>query len=176
MSRLENLLGAQSLALADRLSAAEVGSVGGTVSTTERSALVTLLAHPGRSVRWLGEVLELTSSGATRLVDRLVAAGWVTRTAGADARRRHVQLTSSGRATARAVLRARQAVLGAAVAGLSPRKRRQFEELLDEVVTGLASTRIPALHVCRMCDRAACTSEGRVCPLEHTVPGAADSD
>src|SRR5687767_8729489 len=101
MTRLENLLGAQSLALSDRLLDADVS--GAAMPGSERAALVTLLAHPDQSVRWLGDVLGLTSSGGTRLVDRLVAAGWVTRTAGDDARRRQLRLTRSGSARARTV-------------------------------------------------------------------------
>lgn len=61
--RLENLLGAQSLALADRLMSGAGESIGAGVSGSEYAALATLLAHPGRTVGWLGEVLGLTSSG-----------------------------------------------------------------------------------------------------------------
>jgi DNA-binding MarR family transcriptional regulator len=174
MARLENLLGAQALALSDRLLAAGEGS-GTAISASERAALVTLLAHPGRTTSWLGAVLGLTSSGISRLVDRLAEAGWVTRTAGADARRRQLQLTKEGRDRARDVLRARGDVLAAAVGTLSERDRIQLERLLGQVVTGLASTRLPALRMCRLCDRAACASGDRKCPLEHTV-GTDDPD
>jgi DNA-binding MarR family transcriptional regulator len=172
MSRLENLLGAQSLALADRLLAADVRSSGPQVSGSERSALVTLLAHPQGSVQWLGDVLGLTSSGATRLVDRLVAAGLVTRTAGADARSRQLRLTRTGHTLARSVLKGRNAVLRDIVEELSARERDQLERLLDKVVYSLADTRLSALQVCRLCDRAACAEDGHVCPLEHTVRSA----
>ncbi|WP_173123766.1 MarR family winged helix-turn-helix transcriptional regulator [Kibdelosporangium persicum] len=165
MSRLENLLGAQSLALADRLLAADVGPAGTGLPGSDRAALVTLLAHPGQTVRWLGDVLGLTSSGGTRLVDRLVAAGLVTRTAGGDARQRQLRLTRSGTVRARAVLRARQAVLSEVLATLTEEERHHLEELLAKIVHGLAATRMPALRVCRMCDREACDQ----CPLQHTV-------
>lgn len=147
-------------------------------SASERAAVVTLLAHPGRPVSWLGAVLGLTSSGVTRLVDRLVGAGWVTRTSGPDARSRVLQLTQAGRECALDVLRARRAALADAVAGLAAPDRAELERLLDQVVTGLATTRLPALQVCRMCDREAFASGGHRCPLEHTVPpentGSAD--
>jgi DNA-binding MarR family transcriptional regulator len=167
MSRLENLLGAQSLALADRLLAADVGSVD--MPSSDRAALVTLLAHPDQTVRWLGDVLGLTSSGGTRLVDRLVAAGWVTRTAGGDARQRRLRLTRSGYARARAVLGARRTVLAGVAGRLSTQERHQLEGLLEKVVSGLAETRMPALRVCRMCDRAACQADDHQCPLQHTM-------
>ncbi len=169
MARLENLLGAQSLALADRLVGVEVGPAGAEMAGSERAALVTLLAHPDRTVNWLGAVLGLTSSGVTRLVDRLGASGWVTRTPGPDARQRQLRLTSTGRARARAVLKAREGVLSAAVGLLSAQERAQLEQVLDKIVNGLAEDRLPALQVCRLCDRAACADQGRDCPLEHTV-------
>lgn len=168
MSRLENLLGAQALTLGDRILAADPGSAGA-LAGSERAALVTLLAHPDELVSWLGGVLGLTSSGVTRLVDRLVTAGWVTRTPGPDARGRKLRLTAAGKRRARAVLRARQRVLTDALDGLSERERIDLERLLDRMVSGLASTRRPALRVCRMCDRSACSADGQQCPLQHTV-------
>jgi DNA-binding MarR family transcriptional regulator len=168
MARLENLLGAQALALTDRLLAAE-GSQSAETSASERAALVTLLAHPDQPVSWLGGVLGLTSSGITRLVDRLVARGWVTRMAGDDARSRRVRLTQEGDVCADAVLRARHAAMAEVTGALSEADRGELERLLDLVVGGLTQTRLPALRVCRLCDRSACASGSRECPLEHTV-------
>jgi DNA-binding MarR family transcriptional regulator len=167
MARLENLLGAQALALTDRMVAAESGQPAG-ASASERAALVTLLTHPDHSVSWLGEVLRLTSSGVTRLIDRLVAAGWATRTAGVDARSRRVQLTRAGRSRAQEVLQARSAAIASALGALTERDRSELERLLDVIVGNLAETRVPAMRVCRLCDRSACASDGRECPLEHT--------
>lgn len=167
MARLENLLAAQALALTDRLYAAEGDPVGGAAS--ERAALVTLLAHPGQPVSSLGAVLGLTSSGITRLVDRLVTAGWVTRTVGTDARSRRLQLTGAGRDRARDVLRMRRTAMSDALAALTDRDRSELERLLEVIVGNLAETRLPAMQVCRLCDRGACASTGRDCPLDHTV-------
>lgn len=169
MQRLENLLGAQSLAVADQLLAASV-EAGSRASESECAALVTLLAHPGRTVGWLGAVLELTSSGVTRLVGRLDAAGWVVRSAGDDARHRRLRLTSTGRRRARQILDARRAVLGQALAVLTSREQIQLEALLDKVITAMTDERVGALHICRLCDRSACSGVARACPLQHTVP------
>jgi DNA-binding MarR family transcriptional regulator len=162
MPRLENLLGAQALGLTDRL----LGADDGGPPPSDRAALVTLLAHPDRPVAWLGDVLGLTSSGSTRLVDRLVGAGWVTRTAGADARSRRLRLTDKGHRRASAILQARQSAMGGVVAGLSQEDRGELERLLDLVVRGLADTASP-MRVCRLCDRASCTSGGLECPLDR---------
>src|SRR4051812_7620458 len=147
MPRLENLLGAQALALTDRLRSAAPGPG----ASADNAALVTLLAHPGHTVSWLGDILGLTSSGITRLVDRLDVAGWVTREPGADARSRRLRLTSAGSAQARAVLRARQAAMASALEPLSTAERHELERLLEVVVSHLAGTRVPAMQVCRLC-------------------------
>jgi DNA-binding MarR family transcriptional regulator len=170
--RLVNLLGAQALALTDRLLAAADPPDGrASESVSERAALVTMLAHPGRSVSWLGAVLGLTSSGMTRLVDRLVTADLAHRSPGADARSRTLGLTAAGRERAHAVLRARSSALEGVVEILSATDRAELERLLGLVVAGLADDRLPALQVCRLCDRAACADGDAQCPLEHTVPG-----
>ncbi len=169
MSRLENLLGAQSLALADRLLGHAHGAGAG---SSESAALVTLLAHSGRTVSWLGAVLGLTSSGVTRLVERLVVAGWVKRSTGQDARRRQLALTRAGTKRARAILAGRQAALSGALSALSVDERTALEKLLDKVVTRLAEDRLSVLRLCRLCDRSACSGGGRLCPLDHTVLGA----
>jgi DNA-binding MarR family transcriptional regulator len=167
MTRLENLLGAWSLTVTDRMTA--VGTSAG-LSGTDQAAVVTLLAHPDRPVAWLGEVLGLTSSGATRLVDRLVASGWVGRTPGNDTRQRRLRLTRSGSALARKLVDARGMVLADSLAGLSDRDRGRLEEILERLVGTSTPDLLPAMHSCRLCDRKACRSGGQDCPLDHVVP------
>lgn len=170
MARLENLLGAQALALADRLRDEAGRSAGAGVAGSDCAALVTMLAHPGQTVGWLGDVLGLTSSGATRLVERLIGSGHVEGRVGDDARRRQLTLTPAGTERAELVLSARSAALSRALAGLSRSERAQLERLLAKVIGGLAEDRMAALRVCRLCDRTACSGADRDCPLRHTVP------
>jgi DNA-binding MarR family transcriptional regulator len=155
--RLINLLGAQALALADRLGAASAPA-----------ALVHLCAYPGTSPGALRTVLGITDSGATRLVDRLVAAGLAERTAGGDGRSIAVHPTEAGRAAADEALGRRRAALARALEPLDGAERARLETLLDKVVAGLADDRPGALVVCRLCDRDACCAEPG-CPLDHTV-------
>jgi DNA-binding MarR family transcriptional regulator len=162
MARLENLLGAHALALVDRMSTGE--------APTERAALVTLLAHPGSGVGWLADVLGLTDSGGTRLVERLVADGLVARRPGADARSRVLELTPAGRRRAQEVLADREHALARAVAPLTDAERRTLERLLAKVVSGLTDDLPTAMRVCRMCDREACGVTSGRCPLGHTSP------
>jgi DNA-binding MarR family transcriptional regulator len=167
MSRLENLVGAFSLTVADRL-VDETNTRG--LSASDHAALVTLLAHPDRPVSWLGDVLGLSSSGATRLVDRLVDAGWVTRTAASDSRERRLRLTVAGKRRARNAVRERNETLASSLEVLTAAERRDLEKMLDRLVSGLTTETKPGLRTCRLCDREACRSGGRECPLDHTVP------
>jgi DNA-binding MarR family transcriptional regulator len=165
VARLENLLGAWSLTVADRMAAA--GRQAG-LSDSEQGAVVTLLAHPDRTVSWLGEVLTLTSSGATRLVDRLVKAGLVARSPGGDARQRRLRLTAPGEGVARSVLRGRIEVLAECLAPLDDLARGQLERTLEQMV-GASTQALPAaMRTCRLCDRSACRAQGHDCPLDHT--------
>jgi len=163
MARLENLLGVQALALVDRMATA--GS-----PPSEAAALVTLLAHPDCGVGWLGDVLGLTDSGATRLVERLVAEGLLRRQSGRDARTRTLRLTAQGTRRARRVLADRRRELESVLAPLSEAERRTLERLLEKVVAGLTEERMAALRSCRLCDRDACYADQATCPLHHTVP------
>src|ERR1700722_8447549 len=91
-SRLANLLAAAALGLTDRLH--ELGSEAAGVDTAAATAFVALVAFsPHGSLRTLSQILGLTHSGTVRLVDRLAAAGLVTREPGRDERSRAVTLT-----------------------------------------------------------------------------------
>ncbi len=165
MARLENLLGAWSLTVVDRMAAAgrETG-----LSASDQAAMVTLLAHPDRSVSWLGEVLALTSSGVTRLVDRLVGAGWVVRSPGDDARQRRLRLSGTGESLAQRMVDARNEALAGCVAPLDARTRDQLERALTRLL-GSSTDALPvAMRTCRLCDRTACRADGQDCPLDHT--------
>lgn len=164
MGRLENLLGAWSLNVVDRLGA--VGREAG-LSASEQAAVVTLLAHPDHTVSWLGDVLALTSSGATRLVDRLVRAGWVVRSPGGDARQRRLRLTEDGVVVAQRVVRSREDVLTQCLAPLDGRARGELEHALELLVLASTGSLLPALRACRLCDRSACRSTGHDCPLDQ---------
>src|SRR5207302_8382662 len=80
-ARTANLLGTHALAVADRLRAATEDAAG--LGGAAPAAIVSLHAFAGgRTVDFLRRVLELTPSGAVRLIDRLAAEGLVQRVRG----------------------------------------------------------------------------------------------
>jgi DNA-binding MarR family transcriptional regulator len=159
-----NLLGALSLVITDRTADAMAGA-GGRPETAAvaLSALVHFLDHP--SVDRLRQVLGLTSSGTVRLVDRLVAAGYLERGPGPDGRTTSVTLTEAGRAAAAGVIAARAAVLDGALAVLSPAEREAFGALAGKVLTGQIRAPGATRWMCRLCDVGMCRAAAGGCPV-----------
>src|SRR4051794_7022091 len=109
--RTANLLGALALEVAhaeQRAAEAVVGQSG-----AGAAAIVVIAASPGRTIEQLRGPLGLTQPGATRLVERLVGAGWVERSGPGGRRGFELRLTPAGEQLFDAMLRARRAVLAA---------------------------------------------------------------
>lgn len=83
----------------------------------------------------LARQLGVTSGGATRLVDRVLAAGWVARRAcTSDRRVQHVRLTDDGRGVLQTALAAHRRDLAEHLTSrLSPADRTQLDQLLDRL-------------------------------------------
>jgi DNA-binding MarR family transcriptional regulator len=169
-----NLLGAVSLAVADRAAAAVAAASDGTAAVagnpTAAAALSALLHFLDRpSIDKLRRVLGLTPSGAVRLVDRLAEAGLVTRGPGGDGRSRSVALTPAGRAAATRLSEARAAALGSALAGLSPAERATLDDLIGKVMAGIVAEKDGGAWLCRLCDLTACGRDEGICPTANAA-------
>lgn len=176
LDRTGNLLGALSLAVADRTSDA-AGDAAGQSQTAAiaLSALHHFLDDP--SVDLLRQVLGLTPSGAVRLVDRLQEAGYVTRRPGRDGRSVSVRLTASGRRAAERVSNARAEVLEETLSGLAPAERQVLDDLLSRVLARMIRAPGAVRWMCRLCDTGACGREKSECPVANAArerygPGA----
>ena len=106
------------------------------VITLPQFRMLAVLAELGRArSSRVARALGLDASTVTRLADRLVTAGHVTR--GGDPRHRSVvtlELTSSGEDLVSAVSGWRRRELSRIVAGLPPATRTQLTSLLGELV------------------------------------------
>ncbi len=171
--RLANLIGAWALAVTDRLEAATTAAAGR--GGQAPAALVALHEFAGGgTIEDLSQVLGLTHSAAVRLIDSLVADGYVARRPLArDRRAVSLVLTASGRAAARLIIRARAQAVETTLDGLTDAQRRSLTTLAERLTKDLASLRLeerrggaapPGGWLCRMCDFEACgRPEGR-CP------------
>jgi DNA-binding MarR family transcriptional regulator len=163
-----NLLGALSLAVTDRTSAAAGGALGQSESAAAAlSALHHFLREP--SVDLIRQVLGLTPSGAVRLIDRLEGAGYVARGPGRDGRSVTVRLTARGRRAAERVSAERARVLQDALAGLSSGERRSLDDLISRVLPGLIRGPGATRWMCRLCDTGACGREADRCPVANAA-------
>jgi DNA-binding MarR family transcriptional regulator len=169
LEREANVLGALALVVTDRTTDAMV--VAGGQSDTAAAALSALLHFLDRpTIDMLRRVLGLTSSGTVRLVDRLADAGYVTRGPGSDGRSRAVILTDEGRHAAERIAAARAAVLGDALAGLSPAERETLHDLMGRMMATFVRGKTDATRwICRLCDLEACGRDEGHCPVANAA-------
>ena len=165
-ARQANLLAAVSLALADRMRA-DVEHRAGRGGQAP-AALAILVQQEGLSLEGLRAQLDVSQSATVRLVDCLVADGFLERRPGPDARTRALVLTRSGRARANRVLGARRAVMDEALATLSAAERTALERMLEKLPAALVPDRATADVVCRLCDLGSCPQSS--CPVAASVP------
>ena|SRR5690242_16531996 len=152
--RLANLLGALALELAHAQEAAAAAVVEQTGAAS--AALVVIAASPGRTIEELRHPLGLTQPGATRLVERLVRAGWVERGEAAGRRGLRLTLSAAGRHRLDRMLAARRAALTEALEPLSSAQRTQLSEILETLLAGRVGDRADLERVCRLCERRTC--------------------
>jgi DNA-binding MarR family transcriptional regulator len=168
LDREANLLGALALSITDRTSAAIAAAGGQSASAAAAlSALHHFLDRP--TLDQVCRVLGLTPSGAVRLVDRLSAAGLVTRGPGGDGRSRSVILTEEGRAAAERVSTARTAALTDLLATLSPADRKTLHALLGKVMAAVVQGKEGGAWICRLCDLDACGRAAGHCPAANAA-------
>src|SRR5215472_15660215 len=120
--RLENLMGALAVALADSIGSAVATATGHTGAMG--AALATLAQEPGLSIEELRVPLGRTQSATVRVVDQLVAEGYAERRPGRDNRSVAVFLTGKGAEAAARVLGSREEALADAVDALSPAEQK----------------------------------------------------
>jgi DNA-binding MarR family transcriptional regulator len=99
-------------------------------------ALAVLARFGPCTVGGLAETLGTPASTVTRMCDKLVASGWVTRQNRPDNRREvEIALTDNGRNLVREVLTARAAELENILAGMSATSRRALGRLLPQLLS-----------------------------------------
>jgi MarR family transcriptional regulator, negative regulator of the multidrug operon emrRAB len=122
------------------------------LARSEPAALVTLAHYPGQSAGALARTLGLTHSGAVRLADRLVAAGWARRVSAGPGRTLALYLTESGRLGAWRVIAKRQAFAERLVSALESDQAAALEQLAARLLAVLVTDRASACRLCRLCD------------------------
>jgi MarR family transcriptional regulator, negative regulator of the multidrug operon emrRAB len=158
-ARDANLLGAVALDAAGALEAATTPVVG--QAGAAAAALVTIAAHPGRTIEALRAPLGLSQPGAVRLVERLVGSGWVERAGGGGRRGLELRLTPAGEALLHELLAARRAALAELLEPLTSAERDQLSGLLEKLLAARTGDRPDLERLCRLCEWRICDE----CPV-----------
>ena len=176
--RLTNLVGAWSLAVADRVAVAAAAAAGR--GGQAPAALVALHEFAdGSTIDHLRQVLGISHSAAVRLIDGLEADGHVKRACHADDRRSvAVTLTRTGRQTARRILEARYNAVRSTLEGLSEPELRSLIRLTEVLVEQHVDLKLADRAqgsapvggwLCRLCDFDACGRPEGLCPAAQRV-------
>jgi DNA-binding MarR family transcriptional regulator len=168
-ARTANLFGALALEAARAQEAATrvvVGQAGAAAA-----ALVVVAASPGRTLEQLREPLGLTQPGATRLVERLVQAGWIERGGPGGRRGLRLRLTATGQQVFEELLAARRAALTELLTPLSGQQQAQLAELFETLLAACTHDRADLERLCRLCERRTC----KRCPVGHALDQILDA-
>jgi MarR family transcriptional regulator, negative regulator of the multidrug operon emrRAB len=163
LARTANLLGALSLEATHAQSHAtrqQLGKAG-----EAAAALVLIAADPGRTIERLRAPLGLSQPGATRLMQRLAAEGWIVLDGPGGRRGLQVRLTAAGERMLDALLAVRRAALTELLDPLSDAELTQLSGLLERLLAARTSDRAALERLCRLCDRPACAA----CPVGRAL-------
>ena len=165
--RLENIVGAMSLAMVDKMEQAFATETGRGPSAV--AALMQVGVEPGLSIERLRRIIALSHSASVRLVDQLVAEGLVRReiSAGSDKRTRALYLTAEGEAVFNAARAARNRITEAALGRLSAEERRLLDGIVAKMFPALVGPGDDDEVVCRLCDETVCPLERCPVPQHH---------
>jgi MarR family transcriptional regulator, transcriptional regulator for hemolysin len=116
--------------------------------------LTRLHRRPGASHSELAEMMEVEKATAGRMIDRLVANGWVERRTQRDDRRvKRVYLTREAERVHKRIWRVAEATVEAALADLSASESKQLMALLQRIKKTLVSTDDPSAGAAATADR-----------------------
>ncbi len=164
MPATTNLLGALAVACLDRQLAAMRADG---LEEADLAALLFVRHKPGAMVGQVAEAAGLTHSGAVRVIDRLAAAGHVSRAPGRDRRAVALRLTPAGRAVVRRVLRARRRALDRMLSRLDAGDVATLGRIAGKLLGAEPQQVTDAWRICRFCERSVCLPAG--CPVAAAV-------
>lgn len=166
--RLENIFGAMSLALVDKMEKAFSAETG--LGPSAVAAIIQIGTEPGMAIETLRRIIALSHSATVRLVDHLVAEGLVLRgeALGGDRRAKALHLTEAGETLLRKSIAARRAVIERAVGKLDEAEMALLGRLAEKLLPALVDLGDDQDVVCRVCDQQACVQDR--CPIGFMGP------
>lgn len=163
-SRYANIIGALALGLADDI--VESATADTMLSGAEAAALALIGYEPGITINGLRAGLALSHPGTVRLVDRLDAAGLVTRVRHLDdGRAVALELTPNGRAASAAIIARRDSAVIRGLTALSPEEQGMMGALAAKMLRAMLRDEAHAYRVCRLCHFDRCLD----CPVSDEL-------
>lgn len=159
IDRTANLLGTLALEVAGRIEDTARSILNHAGETP--AALVVIGYGLGPSNEELRRVLGLSHSGSVRLIDRLVADGFVERREGRDKRAIALYLTEHGYARREELLKGRLAAIRSILLPLSDSDQATLATLLHKILSSMETTDLQRCSLCRLCDDSVCID----CPI-----------
>ncbi|RKF44273.1 MarR family winged helix-turn-helix transcriptional regulator [Paraburkholderia fungorum] len=161
--RLDNLLGALSLAMMDRIRDAVSTETG--LHETTVFALTLLSQRPAITIDTLARLLGLAHSTVVRLVERLAEDGYIERHSGTDRRAVFLSLAPAGRAIVNVALSARQTAISKLTDQFPERAQTKLIAMCEQLLSLMSTDATTAIRNCRLCDETVCDLDR--CPVEH---------
>lgn len=162
-ARLNNLLGAFAVALADNIE--RTASESTLLAEPLPAALIQIGSFSGSSSESLAKSLALSQSATTRVIQRLQEKGLISiETAAHDRRVKELTLTDLGQRQRSAALEARAQVIAAMMALLSGEEKTLLVNILERVFPVIVPDRSASDFTCRYCDADSCPQS--CCPAE----------
>ena len=166
--RLENIVGALSLAMVDKMEQAYAAETGRGPSAV--AAITQIGVEPGLSIERLQANHRAVAFGgrAAGRPARRRRPGAARSSGGSDKRARALTLTAAGEKLFKSALAARRGITQAALARLSPDERRLLEGIVEKMFPALVGPGDDSDVVCRLCDASVCPMER--CPVPQHRP------
>lgn len=158
---LPNRLAALALHLANRQVEAVEAASG--LPASAASALVTIGAEPGTSIKTAALVAGISHSAMVRVCESLQSRGLVARQESPDGRQVALAVTPAGLALRTRILAARAAAMEGPLAGLQEPDRNALRQVVNRLLSDATTDRATGDWICRLCDEDAC---GADCPVD----------
>lgn len=161
--RFENIFGAMSLALVDKMERAFSTETG--LGPSAVAAIIQIGLGSGHTVEALRRIIGLSHSATVRLIDQLEGDDLVRRgePMEGDRRAKTLTLTEKGRSLYERSVQARRSVTDRAFAALSEEEIHLLGHLAEKVLPALVDLGDDQNVVCRVCDENVCARNR--CPI-----------
>ena len=163
---ISNLLGAFATTLSNSIER-EVSILDGN-SLNHESALVAIYNHPNTTINTLSKILELTHSGAVRLINTLEEKKLVKRHKSlSDARSIVLHITEAGSKRVQLILNCREKATLKTIAVLSETQKENLLNILEASMSNVTNEKLEARRICKLCNEGVCRK--LICPVEHSI-------